>query len=250
MRSEIQREDNAMLPPTHPSLPVRIAIAAVLVFTLFPSTPASAREPHHVVASIDGYGGATLAVTHARVGDLDRYAATNVTFGVNRVHTRGEVPEQRESACVSTETYWLPADGSSEEYLAVKSEVGCVTTDGAVDIDTRDLTYARLPVTGVTLELQYCFAQPGWESICDGAPSQRSVSISVELSGVGELIAHRGRDRYEVPFAPECVELQVFYNAWRDGGGTMWIDGAANTVDPYLTFIFDGELFFNLLCRQ
>ena len=241
------------MPVTIPAPVARLiasACTALLLMAALAGPVVASRPYNHVIASIDGFGAAALAVSQARVDSLERQVVTSLTFGRNRVHTRGEQPAGGESTCLSMETYWLPADGSSDEYLAVKSEAGCLEVDGVVDVDVKVLTYGRLAATDLTLELQYCSAQPGVEWLCEGAPAVRVVAVAADLTGMGELTATRGHDRYEVPFAPNCVELDVFSNSWRAGDGTIWLDGTPSAVDPALTFLFDGELYFHVLCRE
>jgi hypothetical protein len=223
------------------------AIAALSLSAL--ATPARASQPYnHLLASVSGVGAATMALRYTRLGDLDRYESYSVMFGSNRVHNQAERPERRESACITIDTIHLLADGSSEEYVGVRTEVGCIEGDRLVDLDTRELTFARLPSIDITVELQYCSTSPDWATLCDQVPSSREVTVAAELVGISELVEDRGAVRYAP--TPECTEVDVYATAWRDGDGTLEIDGATVRADPWLTFIFDGELRFNLICRE
>ncbi len=201
-----------------------------------------------MLAGITGVGGATVALRHIRLGDLDRYETYSLMFGANRVHNQAERPEQRESACITIDTVYLPADGSSEEYVGVRSEIGCVEGDRLVDLDSRELTYARLPTVEISVELQYCSTLPDWTGLCEGVPASREVTVAADLVGIGQLSEDRGAVRYAP--TPECTEVDVYANARRDGDGTLAIDGATLAADPWLTFIFDGALRFNLICQD
>lgn len=233
-------------------LAFRLAAIGGLLIVAASAAPVSAAPPYHrVIASIDGLIASADTFTSERTGELDRYVWTTLSFGENRVHTRGERPAAFETVCLHVVTYWLPVDrASDDEFVAVADEGGCETAAGAVEIEARQLNSARLAGETVTSELQYCSAHPGWETLCQDLPDSRTISVAAELVGVGEMHTSRGRWREPLPWTPDCIELRVYSDAWRTVEGSMWIDGSAHAVRSWSSLLSDGHLFFHVFCRR
>jgi hypothetical protein len=230
-----------------PSRRLAAGLAAVLLVVAVTAPAAASRPYHHLVSRLDGVGAATIAYGYERVGELDRYQAASVGFGENRVNNLGEQPATTQSVCVTVDTGYLPADGSSDDYLAVHSAGGCVEGNTLVDLDARNLAYATVTPASVTLELQSCSALPGWEALCD-VPAKRAATIDAQLVATSELFGDRHAVRY--PATDECVTVEVGSSGWREALGAVSLDGSPLRVAPLYTFIFDGQIFFNLLCRE
>lgn len=228
-----------------PRLIAAAIVALVIAGTL--ATPAAGARPYQrVIASIDGLGAITSTFECQPSGELERCVQTSLNVGHTRVHTRGEKPEGEESVCLSVLTMWL-LDG---ELAAAGEEGGCVATNGQVEIDARNLTYATLASTPVPLELFYCNGAPTWESLCDGVPQQRTVSVSADLAGTGELETYRDHWRGGLPWTPECTELDVTSGQSRAGEGMVTMDGSSLEVGPFATTLYEGKFFFHVFCRR
>jgi len=223
------------------------AVVGTLVITGALASPAAANRPYHrVIASIDGLGAITSTFECQPSGELERCVQNAINMGHTRVHTRGEQPERSESVCLSVLAMWL-LEG---ELVAAREEGGCAATDGQMEVDATNLTYATLASTAVPVELFYCNAMPGWESLCEGAPEARTVSVSAELAGTGELDSYRDHWRGELPWTPDCTELDVTSGQSRTGEGTVTVDGSPVEVGPFVTTLYEGKFFFHVFCRR
>ena len=223
----------------------RALLAATALLLLATGTAWAAPPESRVMYRLSGTT-ATAEFTDgcAMVGDLQRCRAWLVT-GVDdsTTHSPGEATVSNDVVCLYAETWWYQASG---EPAAAQAETGCVDTDDQVVLDARELTWARILPTDVTLDLASCTPTTGWESLCD-VPATRTASVSAEFEGTGDLITSRSHWRGQVPFAPRCIELDVDASRERAATAAATIDGV--TVTSYFGYISYGRHAAKVTCR-
>jgi hypothetical protein len=221
---------------------LRFLIAFVLL--LATAAPAVAAEPEHVIFRVGGTtAAAELAESCHDDGSYSRCRAWLVTAVDDRsTHSPGDPATRRDEICLYAETWWWLPDG---EPAAVVAEAGCVTSD-TVEVEARTLAWASVRPSTVPLELVSCAPSPGHEALCD-LPATRSVALSADLTGVGDLSVTRSHWRGEVPFAPHCIELDIDATRSRGAAGTVAVDGSSLVAGN--ASMSDGDHFVKLTCR-
>lgn len=211
--------------------------------------PVVAAEPTRVIFTLDGLSAGTTVVHWERIGDFDRATVGILNFGRQRATYFGERADRRDVVSLNVLTYWLPVDRSSDdEVAAIVDEGGVIETGGRVAIDHVRLSEAALSTTDVVLDLIGCSPLPGYEALCEGLPSQRTISVAARFSAVGELLTNRSRSR-EV--FGHCDLLSIGSDRSRDAEATVWLDGTPYTeFVPWLTYIADGKTFVRMLCNS